>query len=153
MEAKQELVHFNNTKVCFELLPRAFCYLYSLEQIKVKCRRLSSGSESGKTKEPSIGGSGMKLTIKTKLSGCRKPNSTREPSPVLNKKKTAGRATPSVKPQKGYGGDWLDQRVFARAYFSPASEDIPVKHEELPKISYTLGKADQQNRTSVECCI
>jgi hypothetical protein len=41
----------------------------------------------------------MKLTIKTTLSGCRKPSSNRELSPVINKKKT-GRTVSSVKQQQ-----------------------------------------------------
>jgi len=41
----------------------------------------------------------MKLTIKTTLSGCRKPSSTRELSPVINKKKT-GRTVSAIKQKK-----------------------------------------------------
>ncbi|CAF4864072.1 unnamed protein product, partial [Rotaria magnacalcarata] len=51
MEPKQELTHMNKTK------------------IKVKCRRLSSETENIKNKDSSVG-AGMKLTIKTTLSGC-----------------------------------------------------------------------------------
>jgi hypothetical protein len=62
----------------------------------------------------------MKLTIKTSLSGCRKPGSNRELSPVINKKKT-GRTIPTVKQQKNIN-------------------TTPIKQEETPKITYTLGK-------------
>lgn len=41
----------------------------------------------------------MKLTIKTSLSGCRKPSSNRELSTIVNKKKT-GRTIPTIKQQK-----------------------------------------------------
>jgi hypothetical protein len=61
----------------------------------------------------------MKLTIKTTLSGCRKPGNNRELSPIINKKKT-GRTIPPVKPQKNL--------------------NVPIKHEEAPKITYTLGR-------------
>ncbi|CAF4088763.1 unnamed protein product [Rotaria sp. Silwood2] len=107
MEAKQELIHINNTK------------------IKVKCRRLSSEAENIKNKESSVG-AGMKLTIKTTLSGCRKPSSNRELTPNINKKKT-GRTISSVKQQKNSN-----------------TNDIPVKQEESPKITYTLGKNFKQ---------
>ncbi len=40
-----------------------------------------------------------------------------------------------------------------KKYFSTTSEDIPVKHEELPKITYTLGKYFLQNTTFVQCLI
>lgn len=33
----------------------------------------------------------MKLTIKTSLSGCRKPSDNRELTPTINKKKTIGK--------------------------------------------------------------
>ncbi len=66
--------------------------------MKVKCRRLSSESESSKNKESTVG-SGMKLTIKTTLSGCRKPTNNTTLSPVINKKKT-GRTVSSVKQQR-----------------------------------------------------
>jgi hypothetical protein len=107
IETKQEFVHFNNTKM------------------KVKCRRLSSESESSKTKESAVG-SGMKLTIKTTLSGCRKPTNNTALSPVINKKKT-GRTVSSVKQQKN-------------------SNDVSVKHEELPKITYTLDLEAKRQR-------
>ncbi len=41
----------------------------------------------------------MKLTIKTKLSGCRKPSSNRELSPIINKKKP-GRTVSTIKQKK-----------------------------------------------------
>ena len=63
---------------------------------------------------------GMKLTIKTSLSGCRKPSNNTDISPVMNKKKTA-RTIPTVKQQKN-------------------SNNPPIKQEETPKITYTLGK-------------
>jgi len=67
IDKHQESVQLNNTK------------------IKVKCRRLSSDSPStGKTK-PNVSTSGMKLTIKATLSGCRKPSSSQREIP---KKKT-----------------------------------------------------------------
>ncbi|CAF1278220.1 unnamed protein product [Adineta ricciae] len=109
IDAKHELVQLNNTK------------------IKVKCRRLSSESENQKNKDSSVG-SGMKLTIKTSLSGCRKPSSSRDLSPVMNKKKAA-RTSSSVKQQK-----------------SSNSTDIPVKQEEPPTITYTLDLEAKRQR-------
>jgi hypothetical protein len=81
------------------LLDLYFEFIYlKKKQIKVKCRRLSTESESTKNKE-SIGGNGMKLTIKATLSGCRKPNNNRELSTIINKKKTGGIIS-SVKQQR-----------------------------------------------------
>ncbi|CAF2126855.1 unnamed protein product [Rotaria magnacalcarata] len=109
MEPKQELTHMNKTK------------------IKVKCRRLSSEAENIKNKDSSVG-AGMKLTIKTTLSGCRKPNNNREMIPSLSKKKTA-QTISSAKQQK-----------------ISTANDVPVKQEELPKISYTLDLEAKRQR-------
>lgn len=67
------------------------CLLF--EKIKVKCRR-----SSNENKESTVG-AGMKLTIKTTLSGCRKPSNNRELTPNTNKKKS-NRTNSSVKQQK-----------------------------------------------------
>ncbi|CAF3589268.1 unnamed protein product [Adineta steineri] len=109
IETKQELVHLNNTK------------------IKVKCRHTSPESDNNKNKELSVG-NGMRLTIKTSLSGCRKPNNNRELSPIINKKK-AGRTISNVKQQKNSN-----------------SNDNPIKQEEVPKISYTLDLEAKRQR-------
>ncbi|CAF1060677.1 unnamed protein product [Rotaria sordida] len=109
IETKQELTHVNNTK------------------IKVKCRRLSSENENIKNKESS-GGASVKLTIKTTLSGCRKPSSNRELTSNINKKKT-GRTISSVKQQKNSN-----------------MNDISVKQEESPKITYTLDLEAKRQR-------
>lgn len=57
----------------------------------------------------------MKLTIKTKLTGCRKPNQNRDPSPIINKKKA--------------------NRI-----------NLPIKQEELPKMTYTLDLESKRQR-------
>ncbi|CAF3420939.1 unnamed protein product [Rotaria sp. Silwood1] len=108
METKQELVHLNN-------------------KIKVKCRRLSSETENIKDKDSSVG-AGVKLTIKTTLSGCRKPSSNRELTSNINKKKT-GRTVSSVKQQKNSN-----------------MNDITVKQEESPKVTYTLDLEAKRQR-------
>ncbi|UJR27129.1 hypothetical protein I4U23_008428 [Adineta vaga] len=108
LDTKHELVQLNNTK------------------IKVKCRRLSSESEN-KNKDSSVG-KGMKLTIKTSLSGCRKPSNNRDLSPVINKKKTSRTGTTVKQPKNSN------------------SNDVLVKQEEPPKITYTLDLEAKRQR-------
>ena len=111
LESKQELVHFNNTKVCASKEIAVLIDGHLSLQIKVKCRRLSTEPESsGQSSAAPVGklkqgasSSGMKLTIKTSLSGCRKPTDDRQLSPIINKKKTS-RPTPSAKQTKRYEG-------------------------------------------------
>jgi len=48
---------------------------------------------------PEAKGSEMKVTIKTKLTGCRKPNQNQDPPAVVNKKKV-NRPNPPVKQEE-----------------------------------------------------
>jgi hypothetical protein len=43
--------------------------------------------------------------------------------------------------------------LFKIKYFSSNSNDIPLKYEELPKITYTLGKNFLKNTTFLEYLI
>lgn len=92
IDKHQESVQLNNTKVkrivvAFFLIV-SFLVLFFFFKIKVKCRRLSSDSPSTGKNKPNVSTSGMKLTIKATLSGCRKPSSSQREIPKKKATKT-----------------------------------------------------------------